>query len=115
MAKIQRQETSSISRPPPSGPITNAIPVHAVHDPIAPPRSSPEKVAVIRARLEGTSSAPAIPWSPRATISISASGATAHSVDVSPNPASPHTNTRRRPRMSPSDPPTRISAPSVSR
>ena len=59
MAKIQRQETNSISAPPPSGPSTNAIPVHAVHEPIAAPRSSPGKTAVISARLEGTSSAPA--------------------------------------------------------
>ena len=115
MAKIQRQETNSISAPPPSGPITNAIPVHAVHEPIAAPRSSPGNVAVISARLEGTSSAPAMPCSPRATISGTASGAIAHRADVSPKPTSPHTNTRRRPRMSPSEPPTRISEPSVSR
>ena len=37
MAKIHRHETNSISAPPPSGPITNAMPVHAVHDPIAAP------------------------------------------------------------------------------
>ena len=115
MAKIQRHETNSISAPPPSGPSTNAMPVHAVHEPIAAPRSSPGKMAVISARLEGTSSAPAAPCSARATISGTASGATAHSADVAPKPISPPTNTRRRPRMSPSEPPTRISEPSVSR
>ena len=115
MAKIHRHETNSISAPPPSGPITNAIPVHAVHDPIAAPRSSSGKTAVISARLDGTSSAPAIPCSARAAISSSALGAIAHSAEVSPKPTSPHTKTRRRPRMSPSEPPTRISEPSVSR
>ena len=115
MAKIQRQETNSISSPPPSGPTTNAIPVHAVHEPIAPPRSSPGKTAVISARLDGTSSAPAIPWSARATISNTSLGAIAHSAEVTPKPTRPQTKTRRRPRMSPSEPPTRISEPSVSR
>ncbi len=115
MAKIHRHETNSISAPPPSGPITNAMPVHAVHDPIAAPRSSPGNVAVISARLDGTSSAPATPWSARIAISTSSFGAIAHSADVMPKPISPATNTRRRPRWSPSEPPTRISEPSVSR
>jgi hypothetical protein len=33
--KIQRQPTASTNTPPSSGPITKAVPVHAVHVPIA--------------------------------------------------------------------------------
>ena len=40
IAKIQRHEAASTSQPPTSGPITVAIPDHAVHEPIAAPRSS---------------------------------------------------------------------------
>ena len=57
------------SHPPTSGPITNAIPVHAVQVPIAAPRSSPLNVDVIVASAAGVSSAPATPCSARATIS----------------------------------------------
>ena len=44
MAKIQRQVATSMSQPPSSGPMTNAMPPHAVHEPIAAPRSSGGKV-----------------------------------------------------------------------
>ena len=40
MAKIQRHVATSMSQPPASGPMTNAMPPHAVHEPIAAPRSS---------------------------------------------------------------------------
>ena len=79
MAKIQRHDAWSTSSPPPSGPTTIAIPPHAVHVPIAAPRSSAGKVAVMIASDAGTSSAPAHPCSARATISSSAVGASAHS------------------------------------
>ena len=115
MAKIQRHDAWSTSSPPPSGPITIAMPPHAVHVPIAAPRSSGGKTAVMMASEEGTSSAPATPCSARATTSSSAFGASAHSTDVTPKPASPIENTRLRPSTSPSEPPTSSSAPSVSR
>jgi hypothetical protein len=114
IAKIQRHDASCTSTPPPSGPTTSAMPVHAVHEPIAAPRSDAPNVAVISARLLGTSAAPAIPWMPRATISSSGLGASAHSSDSAPKPARPIMNTRLRPKMSPSEPPTSSSAPSVS-
>ena len=50
-----------------------------------------------------------------AAISRPALGAAAHSSDAAPKPATPAAKTRRRPRMSPSEPPTRSSDPSVSR
>ena len=49
----QRHEACVTSQPPTSGPITNATPVHAVHVPIAAPRSSPLNVVAITARPAG--------------------------------------------------------------
>ena len=46
-AKITRQETVSTRKPPATGPTTAAIPDHAVHEPIAPPRSSGGNAATI--------------------------------------------------------------------
>ena len=92
-----------------------AIAPHAVQVPIAPPRSSGGKTAMITASALGVSSAPNAPWSARPAISISIVGASAHSSETAPKPATPIENTRRSPKTSPSEPPTRISAPSVSR
>jgi hypothetical protein len=61
IAKIHRHEATSIRAPPPSGPITVAMPVQAVQLPIAPARSSSSNVSMINASVLGTSSAPAIP------------------------------------------------------
>ena len=73
--KMKRQETVSRISPPASGPITVEIPDHAVHVPIALPRSRSEKVAVMIPSVAGTSSAPVTPCSPRARISSVAVGA----------------------------------------
>ena len=59
--KIARHDSASISAPPPAGPITVAIPVHAVQVPTALPRAAPSKVAARIASDPGTSSAPAKP------------------------------------------------------
>ena len=63
----------------------------------------------------GVSSAPNAPCSARPATSSSMFGATAHSTETTPKPPTPIENTRRSPKMSPSEPPTRISEPSVSR
>jgi hypothetical protein len=115
MAKIQRHDAWSTSKPPPNGPSTVAMPAHAVHVPIAAPRSSAGKTAVMTASEEGTSSAPAMPCSARIAISTSTLGAIAHSTDASPKPASPTEKIFFRPIRSPSEPPTSSSEPSVSR
>ena len=115
MRKITRQLEMPMSQPPRSGPITNEIPLHAVQVPIAAPRSAPENVDVIIASDAGVSSAPATPWIPRKTMSDVESGATAHSTEATPKLATPSMNTRNSPKMSPSEPPTRMSEPSVSR
>ncbi len=89
--KIARQEIAWTSAPPPAGPSTVAIPVHAVQVPTAFPRAAPSKVAATIAREPGTSSAPATPCSARAPISIPVVGATAHSAEVTPKAANPIT------------------------
>ena len=113
--KITRQLVTPISQPPSSGPTTVEMPLHAVHVPIAAPRSAPENVDVMTASEAGVSSAPATPWMARKTISEVEVGAAAHSTDATPNSATPSVNMRTSPKMSPSEPPTRMSEPSVSR
>src|SRR4051794_24497132 len=66
MKNTQRHDAFVTSQPPASGPITNATPVHAVHAPIAAPRSSPLKVDAITARPAGGGTAPARPPRPPA-------------------------------------------------
>ena len=113
--KIHRHEPIASSSPPASGPITIAMPLHAVQVPIAALRSSPSNVVTITASALGVSSAPAMPWTPRAAISSGALGAAAHRIEATPKAPTPTAKTRRSPKMSPSEPPTRISEPSVSR
>ena len=65
-------------RPPASGPTMMAMPPHAVHEPIAAPRSRSGNAATMIASELGASSAPAAPCKARAAISVSTVGATAH-------------------------------------
>ncbi len=113
--KIKRQEPIARSSPPASGPSTPAIAPQAVQLPIALPRSDSENVLTITASELGTSSAPATPCSARAITSATIVGASAHASEATPKPPTPIANTRRSPNRSPSEPPTRISEPSVSR
>ncbi len=115
MRKIHRHEATPSSTPPPSGPSAVAIAPNAVHVPIAAPRSDSANVATITASELGTSSAPATPCSARQAISTPMLGASAHSSEAAPKQPTPNANTRRSPYRSPSEPPTRISEPSVSR
>ena len=97
MAKIQRQLATSISQPPASGPMTNAIPPHAVHEPIAPPRSSGGKLATMTARALGVSIAPKTPCNARPATSTSIDGASAQTTLTAPKPATPSVKMRRSP------------------
>ena len=115
IAKIRRQETASTRYPPISGPITTAIPDQAVQEPMAAPRSAAGNVAMMMARALGVSRAPNAPCNARAPIRNSMLGEMAHSSETRPKPPTPIENTRRSPKRSPSEPPTRISDPSVSR
>ena len=89
MRKIKRQLVVSMSQPPIVGPITKEIPLHAVHWPIATPRAAPVNVAVSTASDVGTSSAPAMPCSPRNTMSDVTPGAAAQSTDATPKARDP--------------------------
>ena len=115
MAKIARHDATSTSHPPTSGPMTNAIPLHAVQEPIAAPRSSRGNAATMSASDPGVSSAPNAPCSARPRTSTPIVGATAQMIDTAPNPPTPTMKTRRSPNRSPSDPPMRMSEPSMSR
>ena len=115
IAKIHRHDAESTSWPPTSGPITTPIAPQAVHAPTALPRSSSGNTATITASAAGVSSAPATPCSARPTTSTSIVGASAHRIEVTPKPPTPSEKTRRSPKMSPSEPPTRISEASVTR
>src|SRR3954451_11849275 len=92
--KMIRHVARPISQPPRSGPTTVEMPLHAVHVPIAAPRSGPLKDVVITASDAGVSSAPAIPWIPRKTMSSVIVGATAQRTDATPNDAAPIVNIR---------------------
>ena len=113
--KMPRHETVVTSQPPTSGPTRKAIPVQAVHVPIAAPRSSPSKSTEIVASDAGVSRAPATPCAERAVIREASFHATAHSTEVIAKAITPITKIRRCPKQVPSEPPIRISALSVSR
>ncbi len=112
---MARQVETSTSQPPMVGPTMNEIPVQDVHCPMALPRAVPENVVVSIASEAGVRSAPAMPWIPRKTMSDAASGASAQSTEAPAKLATPIMKIRTSPKMSPSEPPTRISDPSVSR
>jgi hypothetical protein len=67
------------------------------------------------ASAAGVSSAPKTPCSARKATRASIVGATAQSTETTPKPATPMRKTRRSPKRSPSDPPTRMSEPRKSR
>ena len=70
IAKIHRHEALSTITPPASGPMIIAIPLQAVHEPIALPRTFGGNAATMIASELGVSSAPAAPCSARAAISV---------------------------------------------
>src|SRR3954452_8495808 len=113
--KIHRQSAYSISPPPTNGPMAADRLVSPAQAPIAGARSSCTKAPWIMARLPGVSSAPPMPWSPRAAISTSGLGATPHSNDASANQVVPMTKIRRLPNRSPREPPRRIRLASESK
>ena len=105
----------STSNPPTNGPTAVNTPASPDQAPIALPRSAPPNKVLTSASEVGTTSAAAAPWPMRATTKINAVGANPQSTDVTPNAAVPAMNTDRLPSKSPSDPPTKTSAPSINR
>ena len=95
--KAERQLRFSISQPPSTGPTAVVIALKPDHVPIARPRSAPSKVALMIARLPGTSNAAPIPCSARATISISGDDAKPQQIDAAVKEATPIRKIRLRP------------------
>ena len=71
MKKIHSQPSASTSTPPRIGPTSVATPAVAPHSAIARPRSVAGKIRVITAIVCGVISEAPMPWTTRATISIS--------------------------------------------
>jgi hypothetical protein len=101
--KISRQSTS-ISRPPTSGPIASARAETAAQIPRACPCCSTGKAWLTIASDSESIAAPPAPWTTRAATRTASSEATAASTEPAPNTAIPIRKTRRRPAMSPSRP-----------
>jgi len=89
-------EKCSSNHPPSTGPIATATPDVAPHTPTAVARSAPPgKIAMIRARVAGKTSAANTPSPPRATISSLSVFDDAANADTAAKPAIPVTSIRR--------------------
>ena len=92
-----RQLTAWTRKPPSSGPTIEVAEVPDAHRPMARPRASPSKAAVMIERLPGTSTAPNAAWMMRAAMRTSMVGASPQMTDATPKPERPIRNIRRRP------------------
>ena len=115
IANTSRQLLVSTRTPPRRGPAMPAMPVQPVQTPIARPWAGPVNVEVMSARELGTRRAAAAPCRIRATTRAAPHGATAHAREVIPNQIRPTRRTRTRPKVSESEPATRMRAPRESR
>src|SRR5260370_37474075 len=110
MKNTHRQEPCCANHPPRTGPAAAVMEVNPDQVPIARPRSPSEKLALIRARLPGTSNAPPTPCTPLAIINHRISGEQPHMVEAAEKSATPIAKTVLRPYKSPRTPPTSSSA-----
>ena len=99
-----------MSHPPRTGPSAVVMAVKPDHVPMARPRDDSSKVALMIARLLGTRNAAPMPWMKRAIIRYSIFEERPQATEAAANTATPLRKTKRRPRESPSAPPTRMSA-----
>src|SRR5580765_2177413 len=105
MKKVQRQ-SASVRTPPRMRPTAAPAPDIAAYTAIARLRSLPAgKVVLIRARAAGEASAAPAPWRTRATRRISWFGARPPRSEAAQKTMTPTVNIRRRPKRSPSRPP----------
>lgn len=110
-----RQSSHSTSMPPASSPMALPPAETAANTPNALLRSGPSrKVVVISDRAVGEAMAPPTPWSARAASNCQDSWESPPSSEASTKSSTPKMKTRRRPRMSPSRPPSSSSPPKVS-
>src|SRR5262245_20066127 len=103
----QRQLSRSTANPPRRGPAANAVPVHAVHAPMAAVRWSLSNASLIIASEPGTKNAAPRPCTTRAAIRIAGAGAVAAIIDPTPKVTRPKRMTGTRPKRSETDPPGR--------
>ena len=89
-----------------TGPTAAVMPLNADQVPIAAPRSVSGKVALSSARLPGTNNAAPIPCTERAAISWPTVLDSPHSTEAAVKRPTPIMKMRRRPKRSPSAPPT---------
>ena len=114
MKKIARQETSSVSQPPTTGPIASAIAETPAQVPIAFPRSCGGNALEMIERVAGIMNAAPIPWIAREATSAPSLGARPMVAEASAKTTTPNRNILRRPKMSPSRPPVTSSTAKVS-
>ena len=111
--KIARQETSSVSQPPSTGPTASAMAETPAQVPIALPRSSGGNALEMIERVPGIMNAAPMPWTAREATSQPSLGAKPIVAEASANTTTPNRNIRRRPKMSPSRPPVTSSTANV--
>jgi len=110
MKNTHRQEPCCVNHPPRTGPVAAVMEVNQDQVPIARPRSPSEKLALIRARLPGTSNAPPTPVRLCDNQPSNVGRPARNMVEAAEKSATPIANTVRRPYMSPRTPPTSSSA-----
>src|SRR5580658_9809137 len=115
MKNTHRQEPCWVNHPPSTGPTAAVMEVNPDQVPIARPRSSSEKLALISARLPGTSNAPPTPCTPLATISHRISGEQPHKAEAAEKSAIPTAKILRRPYKSPKTPRSATAPPETTR
>ena len=109
--KIHCQDRAVISRPPTRGPTACAPQQVAIHAPIAVSRSRPLNDTATIASADGRIAAAPTPSMTRPMISIVGSCASPATTEPTRISSVPIAKTNRRPKMSPSLPPTMIREP----
>jgi hypothetical protein len=109
-----RQEIQSVRAPPTSRPKLAPMPAVAPYQATARPRASFSKYAVINASEVGATIAAPTPCTARPAIIHHPAGASPISSEAVPKTASPITNSRRRPTMSPARAASRSNPPKTS-
>ena len=100
--KIQCQEIPPVTAPPTTGPAATARPLMPPHNPIAAPRFSTGKAALMSVSVSGMTIAAPVPCTTRAAMRVPTSGERAAAAEAAVKMPMPTVNIRRRPKRSPS-------------